>query len=313
MKTTIYTMFLLFISATSLTFGQGCSDSGFCTMGALRPDQIYPRKLNFRINSVELTYHIGHTTFGDWVHSTFVDTNIGITKRTNLQLRLPAYTIVQGNMPTTRGWGDIFFSLSQNILFKEKFQVNATLGGKIYNKWSADKKSSDGHSMPMYQQTSYGTNDLILGVSVSSHKWLFAAGYQHALNKLSNQFRPEDWKETSMADIVAVYPTSAGLQRGDDLMLRLERNFRFSRFSFYIGTLNIFRLTKDKTLATSGKLVSLQGTQGLASNLLAGVRYRFNASHSVKVLWSDKVKERDVNPDGLARDFVGQVAYEIRF
>ncbi len=306
-------LFILFMSLTVTVSGQGCSDSGFCTMGALKPDQIYPRKLNLRINSMELTQHIGHTKFGDWIHSTFLDANIGITKKTNLQVRLPAYTIIQGNMPTTRGWGDIFFSLSQNILFKEKFQVNATLGGKIYNKWSADKKSADGHSMPMYQQTSYGTNDLIIGMSISNTKWLFATGYQHALNKLSSQFRPEDWKETSMADIVKVYPTSAGLQRGDDLMFRIERNIRFSRLSFYAGVLNIFRLTKDKTLDSTGRLVSVQGTQGLASNLLTGVRYRLNTHHSVKVLGSVTIKERDVNPDGLARDFVGQLAYEIRF
>jgi hypothetical protein len=313
MKTILCSLFLISISAVSTTFAQGCSDSGFCTMGALRPDQIYPRKLNFRINSVELTQHIGHTKFGDWIHSTFLDANIGITRKTNLQFRLPAYTIIEGRMPTTRGWGDIFFSLSQNLLFKEKFQINATLGGKIYNKWSDNKKSDDGRSMPMYQQTSFGTNDLIIGLSISSNKWLVATGYQRALNTLANQFRPEDWTETSMSEIVEVYPTSAGLQRGDDMMFRVERNFRFSRLSFYTGILNLVRLTKDKTLDTSGNLVSVNGTRGLATNFLAGVRYRFNTHHSVKALWSVKLKERDVNPDGLARDFVGQVAYEIRF
>jgi hypothetical protein len=60
---------------------QGCSDSGFCTMGAMKPDQIYSRKLNLRIYSLELTQHLGHTKFGDWIHSTFLDVNVGRCNR----------------------------------------------------------------------------------------------------------------------------------------------------------------------------------------------------------------------------------------
>jgi hypothetical protein len=221
--------------------------------------------------------------------------------------------VIEGEMPTTRGWGDIFFSLTQNILVTDNYQVNATIGGKVYNKWSAEKKSPEGLSMPLYQQPSYGSNDIILGLSVSNRNYLFAAGYQRALNGIENQFRPEDWAGTPLGEVVEVYPASAGLQRGDDLMFRAERNFRFSRWSFYTGILNIYRLTKDKTLDNYGRLVSINGTQGLATSLIVGARYRLNVKNSLKLLWSFTALERDVNPDGLNRDFVGQLAYEFRF
>lgn len=292
---------------------QGCSDSGFCTMGALKPDQIFARKINFKVYAIEITQHLGHTKYGDWIHATFADVNIGITQRTSLQLRLPAYAVITGPMPTTTGWGDMFFTLSQNIFASEKFQVNATLGTKIFNRWAVEKKSDDGLSMPLYQQPSYGSNDIIGGVALTSRNYLFALGYQRVLNPIKNQFRPEAWADTPLHNVIQQYDASAGLQRGDDLMIRAERNFRFAKWSFFTGVLNLIRLTKDTGLNTEGQRVSISGTQGLASSILAGARYRINVKNSVKVLWAVTVAERAVNPDGLNRDFVGQLAYEIRF
>lgn len=43
------------------------------------------------------------------------------------------------------------------------------------------------------------------------------------------------------------------------------------------------------------------------------MEYRFNTHQSVKVFWPANIKERDANPDGFARDFLGQLAYEVRF
>ena len=60
--------FLFFIPTTSV-FSQGCSDAGFCTMGAMRPDQPFSKKLNIRLRSVSLTQYIGLTKFDDKILS----------------------------------------------------------------------------------------------------------------------------------------------------------------------------------------------------------------------------------------------------
>lgn len=167
--------------------------------------------------------------------------------------------------------------------------------------------------MPLLQQATYGSDDVILGLSFATPRALLAVGYQRALNRIQNQFRPEEWEGTSYEDIARRYTTSAGLERGDDLMVRLERNFRYSRWSFYVASLNLIRVTKDKTLNSEGKRISIDNTQGLASNIILGTRYRFDVHNSLKLLWSYNILRREVNPDGLDRDHVAQLSYEYRF
>jgi hypothetical protein len=302
--------FIIFISLGAKA--QGCSDSGFCTMGALKPDQFYVKKFTIRLNSIELTQHIGHTKYGDWIHSTFLDANVGLTKRTNLQIRFPAYTIIEGKMPTSSGWGDLFFNLSQNVVAKDKYQFNVTAGVKLYTS-RPDKRSDDGLPMPLYQQTSYGSNDINFGASLSTRQWMFTIGYQHALNQIKNQFTVKQWEGHSLYNVVKVYDQSAGLVRGDDLMLRIERNFRLSRFNVYVGALQLWRLSPDKTVSESGTLTDASGSNGLAANLVLGGGYQFGTHMGIRLLTSLKIKERNANPDGLSRDFIGQVAYIVRF
>jgi len=292
--------------------GQGCSDSGFCTMGALKPDQPFPKKATIRLKSVELTQHFGLTKYNDHVYSTFVDANINIGSKTNFHVRLPAYTIIEGRMPTTSGWGDLFLNLSRRVIATDQYQIHVTLGAKIYTSLP-DKRSSDGLPMPLYLQTTYGSNDLNGGITFLNRQWMFSLGYQRALNQIRNEFTTEQWIGHSLYDVVKVYDQSSGLQRGDDLMFRAERNFRLSRFNFYVGTLNLWRVTQDKTLNENGQLTPVEGSQGLASNLLLGGGYQFNSRSGVRLLTSTRLKERDANPDGLSRDFIAQLSYIVRF
>ncbi|CAN5127686.1 hypothetical protein BH09BAC3_BH09BAC3_27800 [soil metagenome] len=316
MKTSL-PCYMFFLCAIVLFAGsgyaQGCSDSGFCTMGAMKPDQIYIPKVKFRINSVELTQHIGHTRFGDWIHSSFLDINVGITPKMNVQVRLPAYTTITGNMPTTQGWGDTYLNVNRTMVIHDKYQINLSLGGKLYNPAGSEKKSSEGQSMSTYQQTGYGSNDLVTSMSLISRKWLLAIGYRKPLNRMRDEFNHEQWRESPLYQTALVYPSSNRLLPGQDIILRVERNFRFSQWSFYAGILNIYRVTKDSEIDNSGHVVDIKGTDGLASNFIAGARYRLTIHSSIKLLASVRLRERDVNPDGLSRDFVGQLAYEIRF
>lgn len=305
-------LFIFTILQVSQAYAQGCSDSGFCTMGAFKPDQPYLKKFNIRLNSIELTQHLGHTKYGDWIHATFLDATVNFFERTSLQVRLPAYTIVEGNMPTTRGWGDLFFNVTHAVLIKDNYTLNLTAGAKIYTSLPI-KASEEGNPMPFYQQTTYGSNDLSVGGSLVTQKWIFALGYQHALNQTVNAFTHEAWAGNNLENVVIVYDPSAGLKRGDDIMVRVERNFRLSRFNFYAGALGLWRITPDRTLNQLGELSNVPGSTGLALNVVSGAGYQFNRHMGVRLLLAVKVKEREANPDGLSRDFVSQVAYIVRF
>lgn len=303
---------LFLVHATSLAIAQGCSDSGFCSMGAFRPDQHYVQKLSVRLNSVELTQHLGHSRQGDWIHSTFLDASIAIGKRTSVQCRLPAYTIIVGNMPSTKGWGDVFFNVTHSVLVRDHYQVNVTAGAKMYTS-VPDKSSSNGDQMPLYQQTTYGSNDLSVGASLLSRGWLLAVGYQRALNVVRNKFSPEAWQGDPLYEVVKQYDPSNGLRRGNDVMFRVERNFRLARYNFYGGFLNLWRVTRDRIVDENGAVSVVEGSDGLAVNFITGGGYQFNAQMGIRVLVSFNLKERDANPDGLSRDFISQLAYIVRF
>ena len=96
-------------------------------------------------------------------------------------------------------------------------------------------------------------------------------------------------------------------------MFRIERNFRLSRYNFYLGTLSLWRITSDKTLNQNNELAAVEGSKGLAFNLITGGGYQFNTRMGVRVLVATKLKERAANPDGLSRNFISQLAYIVRF
>ncbi len=281
-------------------------------MGAYRPDQPDLRKKNIRLNSIELTQHLGFTPFNDVIHSTFLDASIGIGRRTALQVRFPAYTIIQGELETTRGWGDIFVNVTRTIYSTASYSIKFTAGAKIVTT-PPTAQSEDGLPIPLYRQVAYGSNDVNAGVAITSRNWLFAAGFQKALNQIDNRFRHSDWEGHDLEEKVVVYDESAGLARGNDVMLRLERNLRLSRFNIYAGPLALWRVNKDKVLNDDNILEPVAGSSGLALNMVAGMGYQFNTRMGIKLLNSVRLKDRKANPDGLNRTFITQFSYVIRF
>ena len=101
-------------------------------------------------------------------------------------------------------------------------------------------------------------------------------------------------------------------------MLRIERNFRFSRLNFFAGLLGIYRLNKD-VISLAGPVAgtfvrsSVDGSQGLALSGTAGLGYSFSVRTAFKVLLAQVLVRRDSNPDGLSRERVFTISYEYRF
>ena len=299
------------VLASHLALAQGCSDAGFCTMGAMRPNQLAPSKMAVKLRSLEIANNIGYTKFKDVIVNNVIEMNIGISNSSFFQVKMP-YTYISGPLANTQGLGDVSLSYTFSKPLNEQYAFGLSLGTKIPTN-KADK-SRDGLPLPMYYQTSLGTYDLILGVSAASSKWLFAFGYQMPVYTLNaNDFRWAPWNSTLDSAAAGVYPRSSNLKRGNDIMFRVERNFRFSRLNFFIGILPIYRLTQDIVNFSLVNRDQVPESNGLVINGLAGIGYQFSVRSGIKLLIGVKLTDRYTNPDGLSREFVTNLSYVYRF
>jgi len=300
---------LLFGVAES--FAQGCSDAGFCTMGAMKPDQPFNKKIALKLRSMEISFYRGTTTLTPIIYVATADLNFSLNSKTSFQVKLP-YQAVSGQLANTSGLGDISLCLTRNIFTSEKFDINLSIGGKLPTNDS--DKDENGYPLPMYYQTSLGTYDFITGISLINRNWLFATGIQLPFNRNNNQFLWTAW-QGGPEDIAYVqkYSNSKLLQRGTDVMLRVERNFRFSRLNFTLGLLPIFRINHDEITDKDGKRVQPEGTTGMALSGILTTGYSFSVRSGIKLLLGHKFKQRDENPDGLTREFVSSLSYYYRF
>jgi hypothetical protein len=298
--------------------GQGCSDAGFCTMGAMKPDQPYNKKVPVRLRSLELSFYRGTTPVSPILYVATLDASFSIIdNKTSVQVKVPFET-VSGNMGDNAGLSDISLCFTRNILSSEKFDVNVSLGTKIPTNDSnkaSEKEEFEGLPLPMYYQTSLGSFDAIAGISFITRKWLLATGIQYAFNRNGSQYSWQEW--------TGIYPdqayleknaSSIELKRGTDIMFRAERNFRYARFNFSLGLLPIIRITNDEiTDFNTGDRVKPQGAKGMALSAIATAGYSFNVKTGLKLLVGHKIVQREVNPDGLTRELVASISYFYRF
>jgi hypothetical protein len=309
-------LILTLVILAQQAYSQGCSDAGFCTMGAMKPDQPYNKKLPIKLRSMEVSFYRGTTTISPVIYVANLDMSFNlIDDKTFFQVKVP-YQAVNGNFGSTSGLGDFSLCLTRNLYSSEKFDISASVGGKIPSNKSNLRSEENGLMFPMYYQTSLGTYDAIAGISFINKKWLFATGIQHPFNQNENLFTWGAWIPVYEGgeDYVRQNMIAYKLKRGTDVMLRAERNFRYARFNFTIGVLPIFRVTKDEiTDVNTDQRIKLDGTTGMALSGIGTVGYNFNVKSGVRLLLGKKITQRKVNPDGLTRHDVATISYYYRF
>ena len=309
-------IFFLFISAW-VACAQGCSDAGFCTMGAMKPDQPYNKKVEFKLRTMELSFYRGTTTLTPIVYVATADMNFSLSRKTFFQVKIP-FQHVDGRLARTSSMSDISICFTRNIYSSDQFDLNVSVGGKLPSN-NSDFNATDGNALPMYYQTSLGTYDLISGISLISRKWLFATGIQIPLNNNKNQFDWHRWNSTDPEELAYVqkYANATDLRRGVDVMLRVERNFRLSRLNFSVGLLPIYRVTSDIITDFKGNRVSQDASgnvaHGLALSAIGTVGYNFNTKSGIRLLVGHKIVQRTFSPDGLTRELVTSFTYIYRF
>lgn len=290
---------------------QGCSDAGFCTMGAMKPDQPFNKKIDLRLRSMEISFYRGTTSLTPRIFVATADLNFSLTRKTSFQVKIP-YQSVTGTLGTTGGLGDISLCFTRVIYSSDQFDLNLSVGGKLPSNKS--NLEEDGFPLPMYYQTSLGTYDFITGISLITSKWLLATGIQHPFNRNNNEFLWSRWAGSDQSpEYIRRYAPANKLRRGTDVMLRVERNFRFSRINFSLGLLPIYRITNDEIENGAGERIKPDAAKGLALSGIVTFGYQFNVRSGIKLLGGHKIVQRDHNPDGLSREMVTTLSYFYRF
>lgn len=310
---------LLFLLFPCLAYTQGCSDAGFCTMGAMKPDQHLKKNRVAKLMSMEISQYVARTKFEDYIAATTIEANVSLGRgnKNMVQIKVP-YMMTFNFLENSRGLGDISLSYTRPLLQKEKWQVSATVGGKIPTN-RANKKTSEGLPLPMYQQTSLGTYDLVAGISLLSKGWLIATGLQLPLiNTNKNEFTWAVWRKALPAEDARrlhqdQIPMSKDLARQADIMLRVERNIRFQRLDWHIGLLGIYRLKEDIFTNGAGVRDIAPDTKGLALSAIVGFTYHLSAKSALRVVYGDALRQRKKNPDGLSREQVYTVGCVYNF
>ncbi len=309
--------FCVFLFVIPLTaWSQGCSDAGFCTMGAMKPDQPYNKRVQLKLKTIEFSYYRGTTSLTPIIYVANIDFNFSLNARSAFQVKLP-YQWIVGTLGQTAGIGDLSFCYTRNVYSSDRFDINASVGAKVPTNNS--NITAGPNALPMYYQTSLGTYDLIAGLSLINRQWLFATGIQIPFNQNGNKFDWHTWQSSDPTEqaYVQLYPNSTDLKRGIDVMLRVERNFRLSRFNFTAGLLPIYRITADEITNFQGVRTSQDAkgnvAKGLALSWILTTGYSFNTHSAVRLLVGHKIEQRAFSPDGLTREFVASLGYSYRF
>lgn len=310
----IYT-FLAFATLISINaISQGCSDAGFCTMGAMKPDQPYNKKVQLKLRSMELSFYRGTTTTTPVIYVATADLNFSLNSKSSFQVKVPYMMVRSGNLGETQGVSDLSLCYTRSLLNTDRFDINFSMGGKIpTNKSNQTSNKFPNEPLPMYYQTSLGTYDFITGLSLINRKWLFATGIQIPFIHINqNKFDWSNFPNYPDENYIKTYSASNQLKRGVDVMLRVERNFRFSRFNFSTGLLPIYRITNDRITKQDVEIKPV-GAHGLALSGIVTAGYNFNVRSGIKLLWGHKLHQREKNPDGLTREMVTSITYNYRF
>jgi hypothetical protein len=141
---------LLCFSTYFNSSGQGCSDAGFCTMGAMKPDQPYNKKTPIKLRTLEVNLYRGQTTLSPVVFVATLDASFSVFGNKNsIQVKLP-YQTVSGNFSTTSGLSDISLCFTRSVFSSDKFDINVSVGGKLPSNNSDLKDNKTGLPLPMY-------------------------------------------------------------------------------------------------------------------------------------------------------------------
>lgn len=292
----------LFYLVTNYSYGQGCSDAGFCTINSFKPNSTDSTEV-FN-NQFKVGAFYGNADNSISVYGNYLEYNRQLSEKFGLDVKLT--TLAQnGNGISAFGLSDIFV----NANFKASEKVKFTLGAKI--PLSNASKTYDKLPLPMDYQASLGTFDLIFGIGYEIKKIQLIAAIQQPLTQNDNQFIATNYPINSE---LRTFQSTNKFERSGDVLLRVSYPINItSKLKLTPSILPIYHLSNDKYTDEFNVEKEIIGSQGLTLNGNAYLDYEINSKNIIQLNLGMPFIVRDSRPDGLTRSFIANIEYRIKF
>lgn len=292
----------LFYLVTNYSYGQGCSDAGFCTINSFKPNSTDSTEV-FN-NQFKVGAFYGNADNSISVYGNYLEYNRQLSEKFGLDVKLT--TLAQnGNGISAFGLSDIFV----NANFKASENVKFTLGAKI--PLSNASKTYDKLPLPMDYQASLGTFDLIFGIGYEIKKIQLIAAIQQPLTQNDNQFIATNYPINSE---LRTFQSTNKFERSGDVLLRVSYPINItSKLKLTPSILPIYHLSNDKYTDEFNVEKEIIGSQGLTLNGNAYLDYEINSKNIIQLNLGMPFIVRDSRPDGLTRSFIANIEYRIKF
>ena len=301
LQTKLILISTLFFAITS--YGQGCSDAGFCTMNSFKPNENQNEKT--KNNQLKVGVFTGMADQSISVYGNYIEYNRAINSKFGLDFKLT--TLAQsGNSISTFGLADAF--VNANYALNNKLKL--TLGAKI--PLSNANTFKNNIPLPMDYQASLGTFDVIFGLGYQIKKWQFATAFQIPLTQNENQFFGPSFVAFNQG--LAGFQTTNKFKRSGDFLIRVSYPFEVApKLKVTPSLLPIYHLANDKY--TNELLIENEiiGSKGLTLNGTIYLDYELNSSNSLQLNMGTPFIIRDARPDGLTRSFIANLEYRYKF
>lgn len=291
-------LFVLFSYQT--TYGQGCSDAGFCSMSSFKPQSNTGVKYHDRLR---VGFSAGKADNDIFITGQYLELNKTINDRFSVDTRITSLS-QSGTPASTFGFSDIYI----NGNFKTG-KVGLTLGAKI--PLNPADRTKNNIPLPMDYQSSLGTFDLLAGIGFTIKKFQINTAFQQPLTQNKNRFMASDYPNGSPFQ---QFQSTSRFERKGDVLLRLSYPLNLgSKLTFTPGVLSIYHLGTDAYKDNMGIQKEIIGSDGLTLNSNLFFDYVINNRQGIQLSFGAPFLVRDARPDGLTRKFVAGLEYSIRF
>lgn len=303
MKHIILLLPVVILFSVTCVKGQGCSDAGFCTINALKPDGPGLNAIDL-YNQVKLGISNGRADHDINIWSGYLEYNRIINSWFSVDARL-TYLAQNGPLASSSGLSDIYL----NANYTGYKHIFFTAGLKL--PLSNGNKTKDGLPLPMDYQTSLGTTDLVLGIGHQIGKLALALALQQPLSQNGNAFLSTDHPAAS--GFSGFYSTNKYIRKGDVLFRASYGVALGGKWKLTPGILPVYHLADDEFTDANGIKSKITGSKGLTFNGNMFLTYSFNRTNAVELNFGSPLAARDTRPDGLTRKYVITLEYRGRF
>ena len=294
-------LLILFISTFQISFAQGCSDAGFCTISSLKPSE--NDSIHAKMNQLKVGSFFGSADNSILVYGGYLEYNRQLNGKFGADIKLSSLA-QNGNDISVFGLSDLFV----NVNYAPTPSLSLTLGTKI--PLSGADRTRDGLPLPMDYQSSLGTFDLIFGIGYQIKKFQLVAAIQQPFTQNKNAFSHLLYPENSPLN---AFQSTNQFERSGDVLLRFSYPIEvLKNVVLTPSLLPIYHLSEDRYF-DGFAMREIEGSQGLTLNGNLYIDWSLDEKSSLQLNAGMPFLFREARPDGLTRSFIATLEYKIKF